>query len=207
MTFHTSSPLPSPHPLLLFSTDSLKLTYGGKKFFALGKGPTSRKSNYKAEYPILNVLNDYLPWTSKCLCICIQHLCPTWYWYSVYTSLYATLYYSCAYILYTHKVTSLEQGPYPGNVCIPLPMAPMSISLFDSDVIETATMSSRFSSCLKFLFVGKAWTRHQSPTQAFGESQPSWLSHCLHNIPFCPNSPLRFPLGTLYTFSLDTSTD
>lgn len=80
-------PPSTPHPhSFSFSTgdqntDFLKLTYGGKKNFALGKGPTLKESNCRVPQPImttslelLNPLHLYPALKSKCYMILLLRL-------------------------------------------------------------------------------------------------------------------------------------
>ena len=102
-------------------------------------------------------------------CIYIQCLSATWYCHSVYTSSYATLYCSCVHILYTQG-SFLGVEPIVWECLNPTTgLCPwLSAWLFDRDILETATVRSGLSSCLKYLFVDKARKRHHRLSQALG---------------------------------------
>ena len=153
----------------LWAEGTLELTqirFLRHKSFALGKGPTLRKSNcrlvpQRLMTASLEPLNPY--------CIYIQHLSAPWYCHSVYTSSYATLYCSCVHLLYTQG-SFLGVEPIVWECLNPTTgLCPwLSAWLFDSDILETATVRSGLSSCLKYLFADKARKRHHRLSQAIG---------------------------------------
>lgn len=146
-------------PFLLFSTrdpniDFPKLTYGDlkKKKSALGKGPTSRKSNCNAEYPI--------PWpigTASLELLNPLHLYPAFKdWDSIYISLHATLY--CSWAHFSTPSDFLGSGPIfweclnpTTGICTRTALIPVCRWCHRNYHNE-----SRHSSCFKYLFVDKA---------------------------------------------------
>lgn len=165
----------------LWAEGTLELTqirFLRHKSFALGKGPTLRKSNcrlvpQRLMTASLEPLNPY--------CIYIQYLSAPWYCHSVYTLSYATLYCSCVQSSIhtrglswsrTHSWWKSESHPEPvaGECLNPTTglCTWISACLFDSDILETATVSSGLSFCLKCLFADEAWKRHHNLSQALG---------------------------------------
>ena len=155
MILHSPCHPPTPHPhSCSFSTgdqntDFLKLTYGGKKNFALGKGPTLRESNCRVPQPIMTTSLELPALKSKCymiLLLCLHLI--ICYLVLVYTSCIHTrgLPWSPAHTLGMseshHRALHMD-----GTI---------SVGLFDSDVIETDTMNSRLSSFFKYLSADKA---------------------------------------------------
>lgn len=157
-------PPSTPHPhSFSFSTgdqntDFLKLTYGGKKNFALGKGPTLKESNCRVPQPImttslelLNPLHLYPALKRKCYMILLLRL---------HLIICYLVLFLCTHLVYTQG-DFLGAGPIPWECLNPTTglctwMAPVSVGLFDSAVIETDTMGSRLSSFFKHLSADNA---------------------------------------------------
>ena len=150
----------------LWVQGTLELTqirFWRQKSFALRKGPTLIKEIRLQASTLTS--HDCLPWTSVysvLKCSMILSLC-------LHLIICYLVLFMCAHHVYTQG-GFLGAEPIAGECLNPTTglCTWISTCLFDSDILETATVSSRLSFCLKCLFADKARKRHHNLSQALG---------------------------------------